>query len=560
MQEYKQFKDPIYGYVKIPSDYVTNIIDSAEFQRLRRIVQTSYSPLYSAAVHNRFIHSIGVYHLGTIAAESVFSELKNNDSIKELVDWERIKKVFLLACLLHDVGHAPFSHTGEKFYLDDTEENRYSKIHNQLTSLVNTDSLKNDLPGQSKSAAPHEIMSAIVALKSFDEYFNDEFEKELFARCITGYQFSKGISPEGDLPSEDKLLYSIYNCIITMLNSKVIDVDRLDYLIRDAYFTGFETVNIDYSRLLTSLTIVIDSEVASLGYNKNAISVIENVVYAHDAERKWIQTHPTVLYDMYIVQHVINNLNKKISENSEKKLFSLESLSLEGNKLTENLEISLLCDDDIVYLLKQNRDDSLCMEYFSRKQRRHPLWKSESEYKAYITLRFGSDGRTQDTFIEALSETEKYMRRYSESWIINDQIIEKITAELKHMDDADNELGPDKKKAEQTKSAQKAKKEKILKVVKALKAFADSNGAKCDFVLLEASQFYSGFNKTDLYNIPIRFPKKEGENIFKLNEVVSLLESDESKTNRFFYLFYKESETPIDREELCKQLYISLLS
>ena len=50
MQEYKQFKDPIYGYVKIPSDYVTNIIDSAEFQRLRRIVQTSYSPLYSAAV------------------------------------------------------------------------------------------------------------------------------------------------------------------------------------------------------------------------------------------------------------------------------------------------------------------------------------------------------------------------------------------------------------------------------------------------------------------------------------------------------------------------------
>ena len=145
MQEYKQFKDPIYGYVKIPSDYVVNIIDSAEFQRLRRIVQTSYSPLYSAAVHNRFIHSIGVYHLGTIAAESVFCELKNNDSIKELVDWERIKKVFLLACLLHDVGHAPFSHTGEKFYLDDTEENRYSKIHNQLASLVNTEFLKKDI-------------------------------------------------------------------------------------------------------------------------------------------------------------------------------------------------------------------------------------------------------------------------------------------------------------------------------------------------------------------------------------------------------------------------------
>lgn len=52
----KQFKDPIYGYIKLPTEYVKNIIDTAEFQRLRRIVQTSYSPLYSASVHNRFIH------------------------------------------------------------------------------------------------------------------------------------------------------------------------------------------------------------------------------------------------------------------------------------------------------------------------------------------------------------------------------------------------------------------------------------------------------------------------------------------------------------------------
>lgn len=95
MQEYKRFKDPIYGYVMIPSNYVNDIIDSAEFQRLRRIVQTSYSPLYSAAVHNRFIHSIGVYYLGTIAAESVFVDLKNINLENGLnIDLERIKEVF----------------------------------------------------------------------------------------------------------------------------------------------------------------------------------------------------------------------------------------------------------------------------------------------------------------------------------------------------------------------------------------------------------------------------------------------------------------------------------
>lgn len=540
MQDYKQFKDPIYGYVKIPSEYVDNIIDSAEFQRLRRIVQTSYSPLYSSAVHNRFIHSIGVYYLGTIAAESVFGELKNDDSTKSLADWERVEKVFLLACLLHDVGHAPFSHTGEKFYLD--ENGGYTEIHNLLLSVVDADLFKQDIPENSKAAAAHEIMSAIVALKNFDGYFENSFEKELFARCITGYRFS-----------DNTLLNSIYNCIITMLNSKVIDVDRLDYLIRDAYFTGFETVNIDYARLLTSLTVIIEDNKASLGFNKNAISVIENVVYAHDAERKWIQTHPIVLYDMYIIQHVLDNLNKKISDGDTEKLFSLESLSMKGHKLKENLEISLLCDDDIVHLLKQNKDDSLCMEYFSRKNRRHPLWKSESEYKAYITLEFGSEGRIQDKFNETLSEIEKYMCKFSEGGIINDNIIKTIETELENIEKAGDGLD------QRTKKVQKNQKQNMLKVIRALKEYSDNNEMECDFVLLEASQFCSGFNKEDLFNIHIRFPRKEGENIFKLKDVLSLLGSSESKSNLFFYLFYKEGEKPIDREELCKKIYRALI-
>lgn len=55
----KRLKDPIYGYIEIPLQYMNNIIDTSVFQRLRRIIQTSYSPLYSSAVHNRFVHSIG---------------------------------------------------------------------------------------------------------------------------------------------------------------------------------------------------------------------------------------------------------------------------------------------------------------------------------------------------------------------------------------------------------------------------------------------------------------------------------------------------------------------
>ena len=58
----KRFKDPIYGYIDIDETIISNIVDTAGFQRLRHIIQTSYSPLYSSAVHNRFVHSLGVYH------------------------------------------------------------------------------------------------------------------------------------------------------------------------------------------------------------------------------------------------------------------------------------------------------------------------------------------------------------------------------------------------------------------------------------------------------------------------------------------------------------------
>ena len=535
MFPYKQFKDPIYGYIQLPTEYVKNIIDTAEFQRLRRIVQTSYSPLYSASVHNRFIHSIGVYHLGTIACESVFNDLKNCEQTKDLQDWDKIEKIFLLACLLHDVGHAPFSHTGEKYYLD--EKGGYANLHNKLADSVGTEAFRNDIPNDSIAAAAHEIMSAIVALENFQSYFSDSFSKELFARCITGYKYQ-----------DESLNNSVLNCIISMLNSKVIDVDRLDYLIRDAYFTGFETVNIDYLRLLTALTVTINDNVATLGFNKNAISVIENVVYAHDSERKWIQTHPIVLYDMYIIRHVIDKLEKKFST-EENKLFSLESLSLQGHTLQNGIKISLLCDDDIVHLLKLNYDDSLCAEYFSRNRRRHPIWKSEAEYKAYMPLKFGEDGKVFKELSIALSETEKYMCKNSDSWIINESVIEKIENDLKSMDKSDDDVDAKSRKA------QKDIKEKILKVIKTLKNYADNNGIDCDFVLLEASQFYSGFNKKDLLNIPIKFPQKASSNTYPLEKVVSLLESSELEPKRFFYLYYKEGDIPIDKDELCADLF-----
>jgi len=189
MNKCKRLKDPLYGYVEVPAEISKGIIDSAVFQRLRRIIQTSYAPLYSSSVHNRFIHSLGVFHLGKIAANAICKQVK----IKKIniSNLENIVEIFSLACLLHDVGHAPFSHTGEKFYLDDTNLNKYASIHNRLKEVVGSECFSKDVPtDDSHSAAPHEVMSSIVGISSFGTFLSTAFEKEFFARCITGYKYS----------------------------------------------------------------------------------------------------------------------------------------------------------------------------------------------------------------------------------------------------------------------------------------------------------------------------------------------------------------------------------
>lgn len=551
MKGSKRLKDPIYGYINIPNQYSKEIVDTSVFQRLRRIIQTSYSPLYASSIHNRFVHSLGVFHLGEIVANTITEQV-------QLKKWKikrfnEIKETFLLACLLHDVGHAPFSHTGERFYLEDVPKGQYKRLHHTLTELIGSDEFLKDIPDSDiKSAAPHEVMSAIIGIKSFEKFFPTSFQKEFFARCITGYKYSN--------PTEQN---SFLNCFISMLNSKVIDVDRLDYLIRDAFFTGFDTVSIDYERLLTSLTIVCypadkededDNAVKyEIAYQKNAISVIENVVYAHDAERKWIQNHPIVLYDIYIMQHVMGQLNQIVSR-GDNKLFSLEALGEEGIDLSEDINISLFCDDDIIFLMKSKVKDSLSKEYFSRNSRRHPLWKSEAEYKAYFLQLFG-EGKLLDDIEKALVETEKYIRKNSENWIINDKLVGKLEKEIRTLEGLDEKELPQIKKEMQLK-----KKKNISKVLKSLQKYADDNKEKCDFIILGASQFYSGFNRTDVSNINIVFNTTEGEKISKFGDIVSLLNSNEKWRDNFFYLYHKENSAQKNKENFFKNLISEFLN
>lgn len=538
MKEFKRIKDPIYGYIQIPVKYMTDIVDTAAFQRLRRILQTSYSPLYSSAVHNRFVHSMGVYYLGELAARQLIKEIDKKTSTS--LDLSATGEIFKLACLLHDVGHAPFSHTGENFYLGVGHD--YSQLHYKLAAVIGSQEFEADIPeDKSQAAAPHEIVSAIIGLSQYETFFADIEQKEFFARCITGYQYS-------DIQSEEN---NLKNCFISMLNSKVIDVDKLDYLIRDAYITGFDTVNIDYERLLTAITVAKDTDKYKIAYEKNAVSVIENVIYAHDAERKWIQTHPVVLYETYILQHAMSHLSEKMDGNG-KRLFSLESLSITGQQFDNGICISLLCDDDIIFFMKNMYNSELSQEYFERRERRHPVWKSEAEYKVFL-LDLASGGTLLEEFEKAMSVTANYLAKSTDSWVIDDTLIKKLEEERERINKEDMD--------QETRKVQLEDKERILRVMHSLQGYARDKQMKCNFVVLMASQFGSGFGKADFTATNVVFQMKDGEKIEKFSKIVSSLNAKEKQRENFFYLFYKRDadadteEIEIDNQEICRKLF-----
>lgn len=275
----KKFRDTIHGYIDIPDIIVSNIIDTEQFQRLRYIEQTSMRSLYPAARHDRFIHSLGVYWLGQQAFQYFRFNSQNELSQTEaeiLTDewWSKQEILFCLACLLHDCAHAPFSHTLENMYIlrqktsaggtsYGLEEN--SKIaeldYELLESCGSEPAFRNDFLQKDEVVyrgvgAPHEKMSAYCVIKEYKDAIKNICEKILgeeigdddlvfIVRMIIGCPYK-----------ESDTVKSVKNCIISMLNSSSIDVDGLDYIVRDAYMSGIDNFNIDYQRLLSSFTVI----------------------------------------------------------------------------------------------------------------------------------------------------------------------------------------------------------------------------------------------------------------------------------------------------------------
>lgn len=253
-----EIKDPVHGYVYITAQE-KEIIDSYPVQRLRRLRQLAGSEyVYPGANHTRFEHSIGVMYLAGRAVK--------NPNISQRINEDEAEKV-RIAALLHDVGHGPFSHVFE--HLLDKELN---KTHEDMTLwIIENSELENILSKQG-------------------------YDAEEIGKLAVGR------------------LHKPMKTFLDQIISSSVDVDKLDFVVRDTYHTGAEYGYIDAFRLIQALDVLDEDLAVDLG----ALSALESFIIARIESFKSIYFHRVGRAAQIMLAVAMEKANKELKLTSFK--------------------------------------------------------------------------------------------------------------------------------------------------------------------------------------------------------------------------------------------------
>jgi uncharacterized protein len=242
----KIFNDPVYGFINIPYPILYDLIEHPYFQRLRRIQQLGFTNfVYPGANHTRFQHALGAMHL----MEEAISVLRSKGH--EISEEE--SEAVLIAILLHDIGHGPYSHALESTIVPDVS---------------------------------HEILS-----KMFMEELNLQFDGRLSLAI-------------------EIFLNRYHKRFLYQLVSSQLDVDRLDYLKRDSFFSGVYEGTIGSDRIIKMLTVANDE----LAIEEKGIYSIEKFLVARRLMYWQVYLHKTVIS----AENLLVNTLKRVKELSSR--------------------------------------------------------------------------------------------------------------------------------------------------------------------------------------------------------------------------------------------------
>ncbi|MEN9696659.1 MAG: hypothetical protein RLZ56_80 [Bacteroidota bacterium] len=290
----KIINDPVHGFITINDPLIFEIINHPFYQRLRRIQQMALAQLvYPGAVHTRLHHSLGAYHLMCIA----INELK--DKGIEITAEEALAAK--AAILLHDIGHGPYSHALEKVLL--------KGIHHEDISLQIMNAMNN---------GDHPNLKGQLSLAI--QIFTNQYPKRFLHQLISGQ----------------------------------LDVDRLDYLSRDSFFTGVSEGVIGYERILKMLTVR-DNE---LVVEEKGINSVEKFLIARRLMYWQVYRHKTVVASENMLVKIIERAQYLFQQNNVSvKTNALLDVFLSNPQLAlSELDLNAYCnldDTDILHAIKQ---------------------------------------------------------------------------------------------------------------------------------------------------------------------------------------------------------------
>ncbi|MCW6623658.1 HD domain-containing protein [Yersinia ruckeri] len=292
-----KFLDPIHGVIRI-TKLEKKIIDHPLFQRLRDVRQNTFLyKVFPSAMHSRFEHSVGVMHLSyeilkNLDLNALIYKRKNKEinlytEIKELP--ASLIQELRIAALLHDVGHGPLAHQFDSFAINREKfkekcKNEGTEKYNDIISLNNNEKLS------------HEQISCIFIMKIIEDLKgNSESDDEVFKENIATINIDSIIKiVEKEYKFEKKINnLNIYPLLGSIISSSPIDADRMDYLLRDSYFSGVKYGIYDYGRLLMSFIPVIKDKNVFLAYKESGMDSILEFTNARSSLYSQVYFHKT---------------------------------------------------------------------------------------------------------------------------------------------------------------------------------------------------------------------------------------------------------------------------